>query len=190
LLSGGSDARLLVWDLPAGQVYRELHGHAPGSIIYTAKFSPDGKTIASAGTEPKINVWDIGRPAGQELLTALPLIGGANRLAFNADGSVLAVGSGNRAIMMWSAASWRKVFELTTLVGIRSVYDFHPTRGDLAFDGENGSIRILPKVEPGAQAASFPRAMMRGMDVYFDTLDSEPVKDGDAERIDAAPPNC
>jgi WD40 repeat protein len=190
LLSGGLDARLLVWDLATQKVYRELRGHAAGSIIYTAKFSPDGKTIASSGTEAKVIVWNIERPAGQELVTTLPLLGGANRLAFSADGSTLAVGSGNRSVVMWSTPDWHKNFELNTLVGIRSVFDFHPLRGDLAFDGENGTIRILPKSDLDAQTFSFPNASMKGMDVYFDAVPAKVGNAEDIEKIVAAPPKC
>jgi WD40 repeat protein len=168
LLSSGLDGRVIVWDVASRSVYRELRGHASGAYIYTARFSSNNATIATSGTEPKIAIWNLNEMPGREHITDLPLLGGANRLAFSPDGNQLAVGSGNRTISIWSVADWRKIFQLNTLVGIRSVYDFHPQRGDLAFDGENGAIRIVPKAELGGPSNTPPKATMVGMNVFFD----------------------
>jgi hypothetical protein len=45
---------------------------------------------------------------------------------------------------MWSTSSWDKICQLNAEVAAHSVFNSHPTRGDVAFDGENGMIRLLP----------------------------------------------
>src|SRR5262249_4288948 len=143
LVSGGRDRRVIVWDVAAKTVLKELVGH--GNALNSVKFAPTGNIVASGGGDNEILVWDITRP--DPLIARLGVKGGVNRLAFNAAGTVLAVGSDARYISMWSVGDWEKIFQLNTLVGVRSVFGFHPVRGDLAFDGENGMVRILPQTD-------------------------------------------
>ena len=166
LASGGTDGRVLIWSTADGTLVRQLRDGGPA--IFTTRFAGGGKFVAAGGVEDRIQVWDITRPKGQELVKELPAVGGANRLAFNRDGTILAFGSDARYISMWSTASWDKIFQLNALVGVRSVFDFHPTRGDLAFDGESGVIRVLLQQDQAGQTP--PSAVLKGMDVMFDEL--------------------
>jgi WD40 repeat protein len=174
LATAGRDGRVVIWNVAARAVERVLRDDGPA--LFTIKFAPNGKLVAGGGAQGTIQVWDIDRPKGSELIKALPLIGGANRLAFKHDGSVLAVGSDGRYISMWSTASWDKIFELDALVGVRSVYGFNPILGDLAFDGELGVIRILHSRTsvPGAALSG----VLSGMDVFFDRLSSPAASQG------------
>ncbi len=186
LVSGGEDGRVIVWDMATRKVFRELKGHKAGEYVWTVKFSANGAILASGGTEGHIIVWDITKPPGAERIETLLLPGGANRLAFDHSGSVLAVGSGKQTVSMWSTQDWRKTFQLNAHVGIRSVFDFHPKRGDLAFDGAKGLIRIYLKrnveqaVEPGEDV------VLEGMDVFFDRVGVN-VGDGSGIRTVQAP---
>lgn len=186
LVSGGRDGKVLLWNLVTGKLERELR--ASGPAVFTVRFASNGGLIASGGVEDRLRVWDITRPAGSEKVAELPLIGGANRLAFDAAASRLAVGSDARYISIWSVGNWNKIFQLNTLVGVRSVFGFHPTRGDLAFDGENGLVRVLRKAaRPDAGAAS---GMLQGMDVYFDRIPANMADDRKATVIRAASAVC
>ena len=148
---------------------QELSG-AHQQRVTTVKFSPDGRMIASGGPEDHIYIWDLTR--SEPLIKTLDVPGGSNELAFNQDGTVLAVGSDARRISQWSVPGWKKIFQLNTLVGVRSVFGFHPKRGDLAFDGQNGLIRILPRgpADPPKRAV----AMLSGLDVHFDRVAAAP----------------
>jgi WD40 repeat protein/energy-coupling factor transporter ATP-binding protein EcfA2 len=172
LASAGRDKRVIIWNVAQKTVSRELSG-AHQQRVTTVKFSPDGRLIASGGPEEHIYIWDLSR--SEPLIKTLDVPGGSNELAFNQDGTVLAVGSDARRISQWLVAGWRKTFQLNTLVGVRSVFGFHPKRGDLAFDGENGLIRILPK-----RLADAPRravATLSGLDVHFDRVAVAPAPD-------------
>jgi WD40 repeat protein len=170
LASAGRDRRVLLWDVEQQQMSRELAG-AHQQRVTTVRFSPDGRLIASGGPEGHIFIWDLAKP-GPPIRT-LDVAGGSNELAFNRDGSVLAVGSDARYISEWSVPSWRKIFQLNALVGVRSVFGFNPQRGDLAFDGENGLIRILPN-RADAFAPAKIVATLDGLDVHFDRLPATP----------------
>jgi hypothetical protein len=134
------------------------------------KFAPDSRLVAAGGAQDLIEVWDIGRPKGADLVKTLPVIGGSNRLAFKPDNSILAVGSDARYISMWSVGPWDKIFQLDALVGVRSVYGFNANRGDLAFDGEAGLVRVLRQRAPVPGAGL--SGILSGMDVFFDRLAS------------------
>ena len=166
LVSGGTDGKVLLWDTADGNLARRLRD--VGSPLYTIGFAGNGRFIAAGGGGDEIQVWDLTQPKGEELIKELPAPGGSNRLAFNKDGTILAFGSDARYISMWSTSSWDKVFQLNAEVGVHSVFGFHPTRGDLAFDGENGVIRVLPGTDP--TQSTRPKAVRRGMDVFFDEL--------------------
>jgi WD40 repeat protein len=166
LVTGDRDGKLALWNVATGKVERQLRGHSEG--VYTVRFAPNGKWIASAGNEEQVLVWDISRSEGKELLTRLALPGGANRLAFDRSGAMLAVGSDARYVSIWSTGDWRKIFQLDALVGVRSVYGFNPDSGELAFDGENGAVNILP--QPAVPIDDLPLSFgtLNGLDVSFD----------------------
>jgi WD40 repeat protein len=164
LASAGRDRRVIIWDVEQQKISYDLGG-VHQQRVTTVRFSPDGRLVASGGPEDHVFIWDLRKQ--NPLIKTLDVAGGSNELSFNQDGSVLAVGSDARYISQWSVPSWEKIFQLNALVGVRSVFGFHPTRGDLAFDGENGLIRILPK---RAAAEALPRtsAVLDGLDVHFD----------------------
>ena len=64
----------------------------PDSAIVFAAFSPDGKRVATAGSDGIAKNWDI---ATGNILLSLPIEGGrAMAVAFSPDGKLLAVGAG------------------------------------------------------------------------------------------------
>ncbi len=78
LVSAGSDGKVLVWNTSDGTLFRRLSDGGPA--IFTTRFAGGaGTLIAAGGVEDRIQVWDITRPKGQELIKELPAVGGANR---------------------------------------------------------------------------------------------------------------
>ena len=179
LASAGRDNRVILWDVAQQKMARDLSG-AHEQRVTTVRFSPDGRFVASGGPENHIFIWDLNRQ--DALIKTLDVPGGSNELAFNRDGSILAVGSDARTISEWAVPSWTKIFQLNALVGVRSVFGFNPKLDDLAFDGENGLIRILPNHRALAAPAKIA-AKLEGLDVHFDQLPAmqEPsIKPADA----------
>ena len=165
LASAGRDAKVVVWNVESQTVERELHGHQ--QPVTALRFAPDGRRLASSGSDYEVMVWNLDQPNAPA--ARLPVRGGASgALAFSPDGALLASGSDARYISIWALASGEKVFQLDALVGVRGVFGFHPTRGDLAFDGENGIVRILPKNHTPPVGANQIAATLQGTDVFFD----------------------
>ena len=90
---------------------------------------------------------------------------------------------------MWRVSDWEKTFQLNSQVGVRSVFGFHPKRGDLAFDGERGVLRIL--LNPGDAGSVGIKSVLHGMEAFFDEMPPNvgPVTAGKMEA-GAAPASC
>ena len=91
-----------VYDVTTGKLLRKLAGHTELET-YAIAFSPDGKLLASAGTDKQILVWELRTGALRHRLAnqALPV----TALAFSPDSATLASGGGDKAVRLWDMAS-------------------------------------------------------------------------------------
>ena len=103
--------------------------------------------------------------------------GTSGPIFFDLRSEVLAIGSDARHVSLWSVRDRSKRFQLGALVGVRGVFGIHPTRRDLAFDGENGLVRILPNGLGLRPHASPPNARLKGTEVYFSEAAGETAAD-------------
>src|SRR6516225_3353453 len=88
-------------DSGTGQLTRRLVAH-PKSSVWGVAYAPDGERFATAGWDEKVKVW---RTADATLLSVFSdLEESFQSVAFSADGSYLAAGSGT-ALGVWEAAT-------------------------------------------------------------------------------------
>jgi WD40 repeat protein len=163
LASGGGDGRVVVWDVAGRRLLKVLRSGGQG--VGAVRFFHDGRLI-TGGDDGAIQVWDL---SGANPMRALTMQGGVSAMALSADNSVLAAGGDGRAIVMWRTTDWRQIFALNALAGARGAWDFNPKRGDLAFDGEDGLVRVLPHATaPWPLNPGDLNATLVGTDVHFD----------------------
>jgi WD40 repeat protein len=169
LAVGGNDQgravkRVMLWDIAASKFAAPLAVHR--SAIWHLRFSPNSDWLASDGDDG-IFVWHP--TPGNTPVAHLQVRSAPNGdIAFNATGNYFAFGAENREISLWSVGDWKKEYELDGLVGVRGVYGFD--RDDnLAFDGEDGLVRILPKSTTQPPAGATITGEVKGVDVFFDT---------------------
>jgi WD40 repeat protein len=82
-----------------GRLLREL-SPAPVDTVLAAKFSPDGSTLAVAGADRMVTLWDVasGQPKQSLAGHTAHVLG----LSWKADGKVLASSSTDRTIKFWN----------------------------------------------------------------------------------------
>jgi WD40 repeat protein len=141
---------IALWNLathqPSGQ---PLKGHS--GRVYSAAFSPDGKTLASAGcgvaidsrgtcSQGEIILWDVEtrQPIGQPINGHSDLV---RSVAFSPDGKLLASGSYDSTIILWDVETHQPIGQ--PLSGhLDSVYSvaFSPTGKKLASGSKDTTI--------------------------------------------------
>jgi WD40 repeat protein len=119
-------------------------GHT--AVVTALGISPDGKTLATAGYDKSVKLWDIA--AGKEALSIV----GHGPMAMSADGNVLAFGGDNQMLHLWDIAARRERAALRPGYVLRRIA-FTPDSKTLVTAGE-GTIKLVD-VAAGKERADF-----------------------------------
>ena len=94
--SSWSESNIRVWDVEKGEQVGTLKGHT--GVVGTVAYSPDGKTLASAG-DTTVRLWDADTGRIQKVLRGHQ--GSVESVAFSADGKTLASGGFDDDARVW-----------------------------------------------------------------------------------------
>jgi WD40 repeat protein len=94
---GAKEADLRLWDIETRRPLRSLAGHK-GPVV-SARFSPDGTTLFTAGSDSSVRLWDVSSGTNVHTLTGPQ--GHCYRVAVSADGKLLASGADKGEIWLW-----------------------------------------------------------------------------------------
>jgi WD40 repeat protein len=96
LATGGSDGRVVLWDVAGRERFRQFDGGA-----LAVAFHPSGGRLAAAGVNKAVRVWDV---AGDRLLNELRgHLDAVTCVAYAPDGRLLASGGDDRTVRLWDA---------------------------------------------------------------------------------------
>ncbi len=128
-----------LWDTTTGREILTLHGH--GGEVTSIAFSPDGRRLASVGSDldlakgddaALIRLWDT--TAGKEVLACRGHAMQVWSVAFSPDGRRLASANGE-TVTLWDAATGQKVLTLRGHSGAVKSVAFSPDGQRLASAG-------------------------------------------------------
>jgi WD40 repeat protein len=98
--AGPNNSETRVWDMETGKLKHMLKGHEAATLA----FAPDGKTLATGGTDHKVILWDVTNWTARHTFEMPNTISDRRQViahAFSPDGRTVAAGCADGAIRFW-----------------------------------------------------------------------------------------
>jgi hypothetical protein len=118
--------------------------------VYALAFSPDGRTLATAGYDKLVKLWDVPASADPEpRLTLTDHSDAVYALDFHPGGKLLASGSADRAVKVWDVATGKRLYTLSDPTDWVFTVAWSPDGKHLAAGGADKSVRVWEANEAG-----------------------------------------
>lgn len=140
-----------LFDLDTGKWLSRVEGHHDS--IWQARFNPNGTSFATVSFDGSLRIWDLnGRPLTPFLTIHDGTPGGADTLAFSADGEWVAAGANRGIVRVWDAVKGRELLTPLQVATDRiASIEFSRDKQQLltaSWDGTATILDLVPVKEP------------------------------------------
>jgi WD40 repeat protein len=137
IVSAGGDSTVRLWDRLGGRQLKQIN--APGAL-YTVAIHADGKTVAAAGIDRKVFVYDVFAGSLQATLEGHPDY--VYRVTFNHRGNrLLSCGYGGHLIV-WDFPSGQQLYA-TRARGVLNSVAYSPDDSQIVVASDNGTAQLF-----------------------------------------------
>lgn len=159
-----------LWELYAREPWLNSFAAHQGRI-FGCKFTPDSRTLITAGEDGLLRFWDTGSWACVDTISAHgePIRG----FALSPDGARLATSASDGQMIIWDVSRRVPVRKLPGLKSAASAIAFSPDSRRLAIAGSNVAAVRLYDVESGALAAALPISARGAVSLSFNPTNHE-----------------
>jgi WD40 repeat protein/tRNA A-37 threonylcarbamoyl transferase component Bud32 len=142
-------ARATLFDVKTRRVVRELAGHS--MAVQGIRFSPDGKYIATSGTDLRVKIWSVATPPAFVSLEGHSQV--VWTTAFSPDGRRVATGSLDQTARIWDASNGKLLQTILVRFPVVSLAFNHDGQKLVTVGPENSAClwQIRQKAEGGKQ---------------------------------------
>jgi WD40 repeat protein len=132
-------------DAATGKEIRRFEGHARGNgtrSVTRIDFAPDGRMLASVGTDRTIRLWDVA--TGKEIRQLAPLAGDLDLVVrFSPDGKMLVSKDGGN-VRLWEVTSGKELRRLQEAGGNPQIGGAQQPAGRPLFSGQPVDVAFSP----------------------------------------------
>ena len=146
-------AAVYFWDVPRATELRHLPAHQ--GWVRSLSFSPDGRTLASTGSEPMIRFWDVAD--GREAFTQSGHRSEIRNLVVSPTDSTVVTAGQDGTIRHWDTATGRELGLIARFAESADTMAIAPDGKTLLIGGSLGGRFALWSIAERREIRSFPR---------------------------------
>ncbi|MFL5327460.1 MAG: WD40 repeat domain-containing serine/threonine protein kinase [Gemmataceae bacterium] len=150
VVTGSHDGDVQLWDVTVNPLESKKTIKAHAGVVYAVAVTSDGATIASAGSDKMIKLWDAA--SGRQRLPLPEQAGPIYCLAFSPDNLMLASAGWDSTVRLWNVATGEAIGEFTGHTDDVQSIAFSPDGRHVVSGGLDKAVKVWEIGKPSAVA--------------------------------------